>query len=284
MNHRFELLRSSDQDISVPQRRSGVVERHSLADLLRLMGVHAADAPGAEAYPITMRQLHAGAPLYHEGQVAEAIYFVSVGMFKTFSTAEDGYEQVLGFSGRGEVLGFDALCGGTHPTAAVALEEARVYALPLRDVFTLGNRVAALDRVVHVAASRQLAQRGEIADVMAAVAAEVRLARFLVQLSARMEACGQSPRRFLLRMCRRDIASHLGVAHETVSRSFGTLADWGYLRVNYREVEICDLDALKAFARSTRGLVEEPAGRSRRRLAVVPGSARRAAPAIAVAA
>ena len=284
MNHRFELLRGSDHDISVPQRRGGTAERHSLADLLRLMGVDAVEAPGADAYPITQRQLHAGAPLFHEGQVAEAIYFVSVGMFKTFSTAEDGYEQVLGFCGRGEVLGFDAICGGTHPTAAVALEEARVYALPLRDMFTLGNRVAALDRVMHVAASRQLAQRGEIADVMAAVAAEVRLARFLVQLSARLEACGQSPRRFLLRMCRRDIASHLGVAHETVSRSFGTLADWGYLRVNYREVEICDIGALKAFARSTRGLIEEPAGRARRRLTAVPGAARRASPTIAVAA
>jgi CRP/FNR family transcriptional regulator len=285
MTHGLELLQGSGQDISVRRRRSGLTERHSLADLLCLMGMDASQAPGADAHPLTVRQVHAGAPLFHEGQAAEAIYFVNVGMFKTFSTAEDGYEQVLGFCGRGEVLGFDAICGGTHPTAAVALEEARVYVLPLSDVFTLGTRVAALDHVLHVAASHQLAQVAEIADVMAAVAAEVRLARFLVQVSARMEASGQSPRRFLLRMCRRDIASHLGVAHETVSRSFGTLADWGYLRVNYREVEIRDLDALKVLARSTRGLVEEPAGRARRRIVAVPGGVRRASPdAIAEAA
>lgn len=265
MSNRFELLEGKYPGISVPQRRSGVAERHSMSDLLRLMGVDAREAPSADTCPLTMRLLHAGAALFHEGNVAEAIYFVSVGMFKTFTIAEDGYEQVLGFSGRGEVLGFDAVCTGTHPTGAVALEEARVYAVPVRDLFALGNRVPALDRVLHMAASRQLAQRGEIADVMAAVAAEVRLARFLVQLSARMGACGQSTRRLLLRMSRRDIASHLGVAHETVSRSFGTLADWGYLHVNYREVEICDLDALKTFARSTRGLVEEPLGRARMR-------------------
>ena len=278
MSHGFELLhQGKDQGISVLQRRSGAVERHSLADLLRLMGIEASAAPDAEAYPLTMRQLHAGAPLFHEGTAAEAIYFVSVGMFKSFSTAEDGYEQVLGFSARGEVLGLDAICGSHHPTGAVALEDARVFVVPVRDVFSLGNRVPGLDRVLHVAASRQLAQRGDIADVMAAVAAEVRLARFLVQLSARMGACGQSTRRLLLRMSRRDIASHLGVAHETVSRSFGALADWGYLRVNYREVEICDLDALKAFARCTRGLVEEQPGRMRRRLAAVQGAGRRAA-------
>ena len=52
-----------------------------------------------------------------------------------------------------------------------------------------------------------------------AVAADARLARFLVQLSARMAECGQSPRRLLLRMNRRDIANHLGLAHETISRS-----------------------------------------------------------------
>ncbi len=278
MNNGFDGLQGrGGHKVCMPQRRLGAAERHSLTDLLRLMGVEAGESLATDAYPLTMRQLHVGTALFHEGNVADAIYFVSVGMFKTFTTAEDGYEQVLGFSARGEVLGLDAICCSNHPTGAVALEDARVYVLPLRDVFTLGNRVPALDRVLHVAASRQLAQRGDIADVMAAVAAEVRLARFLVQLSARMGDCGQSTRRLLLRMSRRDIASHLGVAHETVSRSFGTLADWGYLRVNYREVEICDLDALKTFARNTRGLVEEPLSRARRRLAAVPGTGRRAA-------
>lgn len=275
MNHGFE----------VPQGVQGASLQRSMSDLLRLMGVEAREAGCEGACATTIRQVRGGAALFHEGNGADAVYFVSVGTFKTFTTAEDGYEQVLGFSGRGEVLGLDAICSGKHPTSAVALEDARVYAVPLRDLFAPGNRVAALDRVLHVAASRQLAQRGEIADVMAAVASEVRLARFLVQLSARMLACGQSPRRLLLRMSRRDIASYLGVAHETVSRSFGMLAECGYLRVNYREVEILQLDALKAFARSTRGLVDEPAGRSRRRLVAVPSALRRpAAPAIAVAA
>lgn len=285
MNNGFESLPGQPQGVVLPHGRQGAADMHSMSDLLRLMGVEPREAPATDAYRLTLRQVHAGTALFHEGNAADTIYFVSVGLFKTFTTAEDGYEQVLGFAGRSEVLGFDAICSGVHPTGAVALEDARVYALPLRDVFALGNRVAALDRVLHVAASRQLAQVAEIAEVMAAVAAEVRLARFLVQLSCRMEACGQSPRRFLLRMSRRDIASHLGVAHETVSRSFGTLSDWGYVHVNYREVEIRDLEALKAFSRSTRGLIEEPVGRARRRLAVVPSAPRRSGlPPVAVAA
>ncbi|MDE2300684.1 MAG: Crp/Fnr family transcriptional regulator, partial [Burkholderiales bacterium] len=184
----------------------------TLSDLLHLMGA-GADAQGPLAgTPIPLRFLHAGDTLFHEGAPAEAIYFVRAGTFKTLRTAEDGYEQVLGFVGRAEVLGFDALCRGRHPSAAVALEDSSVYVVLANDVLSLGQRLPALDRIVHLAVSAALTHRGEVADVMAAVAAEVRLARFLVQLSRRMAECGQASRRFHLRMSRRDIASHLGVA------------------------------------------------------------------------
>ena len=68
-----------------------------------------------------------------------------------------------------------------------------------------------------------------------------------------MVELGQSPRRLRLRMCRRDIASLLGVAHETVSRSFTTLAESGFLKVDNREVELLDIARLQARARITRG-------------------------------
>lgn len=236
--------------------RSG--EHCSMAELQQLMGYEPGAASAGEVVLLPMRRLHAGDSLYHEGAPAQAIYFVRAGTFKTYRTAEDGYEQVLGFAGRAEVLGFDSVCMDRHPTAAVALEESSVYVVLVRDLFTTGPRSPTLDRIVAIAVSRALTQRGDLADLMAAVAAEVRLARFLVQLSKRMAGCGQSPRRFHLRMSRRDIASHLGVAHETVSRSFSALAGWGLVQVDNREVEIIDMERLKVLARSTRGTADEP--------------------------
>ena len=100
---------------------------------------------------------------------------------------------------------------------------------------------------------------------MAAVAAEVRLARFLVHMAAQMESLGRSPRRFVLRMCRRDLASHLGVAHETVSRSFSMLAYWGCIRVSVREVEIIDEQRLRAGVRFKLMWPNEGRSHSRRR-------------------
>ncbi|HRI18467.1 MAG TPA: Crp/Fnr family transcriptional regulator [Burkholderiaceae bacterium] len=228
------------------------------AALLRLLGVvPTAEDLTAIDIQVATRRVRTGQTLFHEGGHAEAIHFVAVGTFKCLHVAEDGYEQVLGFAGRGEVLGYDALASGIHPTTAVALEDSTVFAVTQAELSALCRSVPAFEHALHRELSRQLAQRVAIANLMAAVSAEVRLARFLVQLSDRMAESGQSARRLLLRMSRRDIASHIGVAHETVSRCFGALAQWGCLAVCNRDVEILDPQRLRDCARSTRGLAEE---------------------------
>lgn len=251
-----------------------------LPELLAAMGHEAARQGGtASAEPlVSVWRVRAGAALLHEGAAAESVHVVRSGSFKCLKTSEDGYEQVLAFSGPGEVLGFEALSRGRHTCSAVALEDSTVFTLPLRELDGIRQRAPALDHALQFALSRQLARAAEISEMMAAVAAETRLARFLGWMSACMADRGQSPRRLYLRMSRRDIASLLGVAHETVSRSFTALADWGYLRVVNREIEILDAAGLRACARSTRGLADDGsrAGGSTVRHRSVPQPARAA--------
>lgn len=234
-----------------------LIQPSRMSDLLQLMAVEAGNHCAETDPPVPIRRLRTGDTLFHQGLPAHAIYFVRAGTFKTVRTAEDGYEQVLGFSGRGDILGFDAISRGQHPSEAVALEDSSAYVVLLADLLALGHDEPGLVVAVHNAVSRALAGRGDLADVMAAVAAEVRLARFLIQMSQRMAAFGQSPRRLRLRMSRRDIGSYLGVAHETVSRSFRALAEAGLLEVSNREVEIRNLEGLKDFARNTRRQVDD---------------------------
>ncbi|HJV59667.1 MAG TPA: Crp/Fnr family transcriptional regulator [Albitalea sp.] len=228
----------------------------SMGDLLQLMGASAGAADGLADVPVGTRHPGAGDALFHEDDCAQAIYFVRAGMFKTLRTADDGHEQVLGFAGRGAMLGFDAMCLPRHPTAAVALEPSSVYVVARQDVFGLGERIPAFARVLHLASSHELTRRAEHADLLAPVAPEVRLARFLVHLARRKAADGEPQRQLHLPMSRRDIASHLGVAHETVSRAFTSLSGSGHLRVGNREVEILDLDALQACSLRTRRLAQ----------------------------
>jgi CRP/FNR family transcriptional regulator len=235
--------------------------RHTLADLLGLLGHDGPDdadaARAAARMAVGLRRVPAGHPLIHLGAPADALYFVHTGTFKIFRSDEDGYEQVLAFAGRREVLAFDALCVDVHPTAATALEDSTVFVIHKTELQRAG--------------SLALTRTNELVDVMAAVASEVRLARFLLQHSRQMAANGQSPRRFLLRMGRRDIASMLGVAHETVSRSFTTLALARMIHVNDRDVEILDMEALRAYSRSTRKTLDDAGPQGARR----PAASRR---------
>jgi CRP/FNR family transcriptional regulator, anaerobic regulatory protein len=229
-----------------------------LSELLRLMGdaPASADVDRAAVLQVAMRQVRAGAALFLEGTRATHLYVVRVGTFKTIKTAEDGYEQVLAFGGVGEVMGFEGLCENRQPVAAIALEDSSVFAIPLNDLSSLRQQSPALDRALQTAMSRQLMRVSEMTELMAAVSSEVRLARFIAWWAARMAAHGQSPRRLLLRMSRRDIASLLGIAHETVSRSFSAFVERGLLRVDNREIEVLDPAGLKALTRNTRGFAD----------------------------
>jgi CRP/FNR family transcriptional regulator len=228
-----------------------------LDELIELLGGTVDAAARSSRERFSVHRVARGTTLVHESAHAQTLYIVQSGSFKSVKTAEDGYEHVLAFAWRRDVIGYDGLYREHYAFGAVALEDSRVIALPMATLAALRQQSSALDAALQALVARQLAHAGEIAEVMSAVAADARLARFLVQLSARMAECGQSPRRLLLRMNRRDIANHLGLAHETISRSLRLLCDAGWLRVDNRDVEILDPQALKRCARSTRGAPEE---------------------------
>lgn len=231
--------------------RLPVDRQHGTAqDLLGLLGAPGNDPARERAICVQFRRLPARAVLFHEGTPAEAIHVVRSGSFKSCRTDADGGERVLGFARRGDVLGYGALGLGRHAAAAVALEPSSVAVVPVADLFAWLQRLPALERALHQALSLQHARADELSDVHAVVPAEVRLARFLLHWSHRMAISGQSVRQLKLAMSRRDIARLLGVAHETVSRSFGSLAASGCVAVTGRTVDILDAAALQAVARS----------------------------------
>lgn len=272
------LINAATHMLASPDEAPLTAGRSSLADLLGLLGCYLKEHPevreAALGLAVSLRRVSTGQHLVHMGAPSVALYFVRTGTFKISRSDEDGYEQVLAFAGRGEVLGYDGLCADEHPTNAVALEDSMVFVVSRVDLAAFGRQIPLFDRELHRAASHALARNNDLIDVMAAVSSEVRLARFLLQLSRQMAANGQSPRRFILRMGRRDLASLLGVAHETVSRSFTTLSMARLLQVNDRDVEILDMEALQTYSRCTRKPPEDAAIPRLQRHAISRGSTR----------
>lgn len=226
--------------------------RCTLSDLLSsLLGAQAA-SPVADRVLLPVRRVACGSELIHEGAPFQNLYFVRTGMFKFARCDEEGYEQVLGFAVRGDVVGMDGVDSGHYAASVVALEDASAAVVPFSELQRLETQVPAMRGFLHHCASRELRRSLEALQLVSAVGAEVRLARFLLDLSRRHVLMGHSGRRLVLRMSRRDIASYLGLAHETVSRAFTALANGGYLTVSQREIEIIDPEGLHSFQRSTR--------------------------------
>jgi CRP-like cAMP-binding protein len=134
--------------------------RTTLADLLRLFDPDAPNRPeaGDEAArtAVGMRRVKAGANLIRMGAPAMALYFVRTGTFKISRVDEDGYEQVLAFAGRGEVIAYEAICQDAYPTNAVALEDATAYVVPKADLANFCRAVPAFEMALHRAASAAL--------------------------------------------------------------------------------------------------------------------------------
>ena len=90
----------------------------------------------------------------------------------------------------------------------------------------------------------------ELETIAGDLSADERIALFLRSLSSRFARRGYSEREFILSMSRRDIASHLRLATETVSRVLARFQDGGLVTVNRKNIVIKDEDGLKLTAQA----------------------------------
>jgi CRP/FNR family transcriptional regulator len=189
---------------------------------------------------LSMRRVGAGEVLVHEGAAFHHLYFVRAGAFKCFQTDLDGHEQVQTFAWTGDTIGFDGICDDGYGSTATAIEDSLVVVAPFDWIIAAARAEPALQLVLHQCASLEVRRRSAALQAVAAVGAEARVARFLLQLAARQASAGLSGQHLRLSMSRRDIASHLGLRHESVSRSLAVLARGGWIRVARRAIEIVD--------------------------------------------
>ena len=76
-----------------------------------------------------------------------------------------------------------------------------------------------------------------------------RVAVFLLELAARYQARGYSGSHLDLRMSRKDLASHLGVQHETISRVLAHFAEARCIAVKRTHIDILDHGEMALLAK-----------------------------------
>lgn len=190
--------------------------------------------------------IRAGEYVFREGEEFNAIAAVRGGTVKTRVVDPNGHEQVLGFYLPGEVIGLNAIHASQYPCDAVALETVMLCRFSFPKISVLATRMPGLQQQLFRLLSQDI---GKASLLAGDYTAEERMAAFLVTLSRRYAARGFSPYRFTLTMSRADIANHLRLAPETVSRILKRMSAEGAIKVHHRDMTLRDLERLEARAR-----------------------------------
>lgn len=165
--------------------------------------------------------LPAGTTLAHEGAPRREVYTVTSGMLRQVRVLADGRRLVAAFLQAGDFIGLTGSL--THRHTIEAITDTALCAFPLQGMRALCERHPELSSGVLDRAFNALDASESNHMALARMTPLERLAGFLLDMAARQQQRGGAQDRVDLPMTRADIADHLGLTVETVSRSFTRL-------------------------------------------------------------
>ena len=164
-----------------------------------------------------------------QADATDAAFYVVQGELKLYKLTPDGRRQIIAFLGKGEFIGF--ACGDEYSYSAEALTSVVVGRLPRRRLEQMAAESPALAARLFASARRELAFAHDQLLVLGRMTPLEKLASFLTRLSECEERRGGDPEHLSLSMSRLDIADHLGLTIETVSRCFTKLRKLGLIQL-----------------------------------------------------
>ncbi len=192
-------------------------------------------------------QLAPGSVLVREGEPRAAVYTVTAGALRMVRLLADGRRHVAGFRMPGDFIGLSGSPHHRHDIEAVT--DSALCRVRVEDMAALRAQHPDLDRRLLQLAMQELDHVREDAFGLSRLNPVERLAAFLLALADKRRRWNADPRVVVLPMGRTDIADHLGLTVETVSRSFTRLRRDGTIALpDAQTVEVLDLPALQAHS------------------------------------
>lgn len=211
-------------------------------------GVDPIEQDALDAVVRRRRTLEDGEALFREGDAMRGLFVIRRGAFKTLRVTSEGDVHVLAFHLAGELMGLDALGDGRHRCDAVALAPAEVCELDYARLIDAASALPVLRAQLHRVVGQAIGRDLDHALLLTRRLAHERVAGFLEDLCERFCLLGQPSTAFRLPMSREDIARHLGLTIESVSRALTRLQDEGVLFVRGRQLDVLDPPALARLA------------------------------------
>lgn len=189
----------------------------------------------------TIRRYKEGQHILLEGERSRHVLAVHSGLVRCFRVNPSGRRHISRFAGPGAMMGLEF--GAPARYSAEAVTDCELLCFGAGAVSAAAQHTPHVGRALMDAVFAELADRERAAFRLARLASDQRLADFILQVSedGRKE-------RIHLDMSRMDLADHLGLTLETVSRSIHRLKRLGLISLDgTRSVRIPAWDALQAF-------------------------------------
>jgi CRP/FNR family transcriptional regulator, anaerobic regulatory protein len=215
-----------------------------------------------ELFQISSRlSVASGRELARQGESSRHILTITAGGLALSRVCADGRRFVSGFAWPGDLVGLVA--EETSSFSAVATGPTEVCRQPRAVVLTMAKNSPRLAESMFTQMQSQLAAAQDHMVALGCGTALERVAQFLARLQERRGRTGKMSPRVELPMRRFDVAAHLGLSVETVSRTFQALVRKETIMVIPDGVRILSRDRLLEIARGVLGFAGKGTDRAR---------------------
>lgn len=189
----------------------------------------------------------AGETIFSQGEPCRAFFLIRSGAVRVYRLSPDGREQALHHLRAGHSFAEAALLSiGSFPAHAVAVEkDTELIEIEGRGFLALFHSEPRLASSMVGSLSMWLLSLVERVEELSVASAGARLARYLLKLPARGAA---GPLSIELPMAKKELAAHLAIAPETLSRLLRRWQDRGIVAVQGGSIEVRDARVLEALA------------------------------------
>jgi len=187
-----------------------------------------------------------GEVLFLQGQLSSNLYALSTGMVKICSDAPDGWEQIVGMSGPGNLLvGLQSINDDRHVYTAIAATAVSACEINQRTLLARAEENADVALRLMGAVNAQLANSRALVEVMGHEFASAKIAALILLMTSESQhghCC------FGLHFSRMDMANLLGLREETVCRLMADMQRSGAIHAPRGKIDVQDWKLLQAVA------------------------------------
>jgi CRP/FNR family transcriptional regulator, cyclic AMP receptor protein len=188
------------------------------------------------------------ATVYSEGSPADMIFFIEVGLVKTYKRGPDNKEIILQIVGAGEIFGEQSLGTESSRTmAAEVLQEGVIYVIP-RDIFLrVCEKRPDLWREISGVLTVRKRQLEKKIELLCLHDVEYRILYYMAEL-ARTFGAKASGSEYSIPLSQGELASLIGATRETTSTTLNLLARRGLIKLGRRQLIVPSVDGVLAAA------------------------------------